>query len=85
MRKPSGKPVEVLAHETLRAALWKNEGPNGSYYSVTFSRAYARRGGEVRNTASFKQQHLADLAKIAARAAERLTALDRAAQAKLAN
>lgn len=78
------RPVETLSHGTLRAAIWKNSGPNGSYYCATFSRACKSGAGFVRNIASFKQAHCTDLLKLIARTEARLAHLNRAALEKLA-
>lgn len=77
------RPIETLDQGAVRAAIWKNRGPNGAVYTVTFSHAYASRG-MVRNSASFRQKHIDDLVKIAARAEQRLAALNRAAFERMA-
>lgn len=34
------KPVHEIRHNGVKAAIWENDGKNGAFYNVTFSRAF---------------------------------------------
>jgi hypothetical protein len=48
----------------VAAAIWPNEGQNGTFYNVTFERTY-RKGEELKNSQSFGRDDLLLLAKAA--------------------
>jgi hypothetical protein len=48
----------------IRAAIWANQGDNGTWYNVTLSRNY-KDGEEWRSSSSFGRDELLTLAKVA--------------------
>jgi hypothetical protein len=49
----------------LKAAIWRQESDKGSWYSVTFARAYRDQDGNWQSSGSFGRDDLLVLAKIA--------------------
>ncbi len=62
------RPAATLTDGLLKAAIWRNEGESGAYYSVTFSRSFKGKGGRYADTASFSGSDLLRVAKLAERA-----------------
>jgi hypothetical protein len=58
------RPVHDIRIGLVRAAIWRNDGANGPWHSVTFERGY-KEGEEWRSTASFGRDDLLVLAKLA--------------------
>lgn len=69
------RPAVTLTDGALRAAIWKNQGPNGPIFSVTFSRSYKNAEGEYRDSTSFSGANLLKIAKLAERAYSEAAAL----------
>lgn len=59
----SAQPVHKIRDGALEAAIWKNEGEKGPWYSVTASRSY-KQGEEWKQTNSFGFDDLLPLAKL---------------------
>ncbi|MEM9238474.1 MAG: hypothetical protein AAGB07_00735 [Pseudomonadota bacterium] len=62
------RPQETLREGSLKAAIWRNEGENGPYHSVTVSRTYKDRDGNLQDTQSFRPKDLLGLSELARRA-----------------
>ena len=62
-------PVQRLRDGPLEASVWKNEGKDGPYYTVTLYRSYLE-GKDWKNTSSLRQRDLLPLAELARRAHE---------------
>ncbi len=45
------KPENVIRHGNVKAAIWKNEGKDGQFFTATFTRVY-RDGENLRDTRS---------------------------------
>jgi hypothetical protein len=58
------QPVSKISIYPVSAAIWKNEGSKGSFYSVTFERTY-KDGDQYKSSSSFTSDHLLTVAKIA--------------------
>jgi hypothetical protein len=58
------RPVHELRIGHVRAAIWKNDGSNGPWHSVTVERSY-KDGEEWKSSTSFGRDDLLVLAKIA--------------------
>ena len=72
----TNKPHERLSVGPIRAAIWRNEHPNGVSFNVTFSRAYKDPDSNTwKNSTSFGVAELLALAKCANRAHSRLLIL----------
>src|SRR5882672_6030045 len=61
---PKEKPVHEVRLGAIKAAIWKNDTPNGVRYNVTFVRLY-RDNVEWKTTESFGRDDLLVLAKVA--------------------
>lgn len=59
------KPAQTFRKGTVKAAVWQNEGKDGVFYSVTFSRSYKAGEDGWRNTSSFNEGDLEALADVA--------------------
>jgi hypothetical protein len=57
------RPIHELRIGLVRAAIWQNEGTNGSWHSVTFERLY-KEGDDWRSTGSFGRDDLLVLSKL---------------------
>jgi hypothetical protein len=58
------KPAHKIRSGTgLSVTIWKNDGDNGPFYSVTTARSY-KQGDEWKETNSFHQQDLLELAEM---------------------
>lgn len=71
----SDTPVETLRDKDISASIWKNEGTNGEFHSVTFQRVYTGGGGETKNTSSFSGTDLLKLSRLAEKAYDRIAEL----------
>jgi hypothetical protein len=65
MTTNSQKPVVNLRDGFLSASVWQNEGEKGSFYAVTFSRAYIDDAGKIQNTSSYSGGDLLKLSRLA--------------------
>jgi hypothetical protein len=66
-KKQSNKvrPVEQVRIGGIKAAIWRNEGENGTWFNVTFQRLYKSEDGQWSSTANFGRDDLLLLAKVA--------------------
>ena len=62
MAKP--EPVHKIRFGRRKAAIWKNETDNGTFYNVTFQRSY-KNGENWKDTESFGRDDLLVVAKLA--------------------
>ncbi len=62
------RPEETLREGPLKAAIWRNEGENGAYHSVTVARTYKDREGNLQDTQSFRPKDMLGLSELARRA-----------------
>jgi hypothetical protein len=76
-KKQSNKvqPADEIRIGSVKAAIWKNEGDNGAYFSVSFQRLYRTGDGQWHSTMGFGQADLLVLAKVADAAHTRLQEL----------
>jgi hypothetical protein len=58
------RPIHEIKIGLVRAAIWRNEGTNGSWYNVTFERLY-KDGDDWKSSSSFGRDDLLPLAKLA--------------------
>jgi len=63
MNETKKRPVHDLRIGSVKAAVWKNEGTNGAWHSVTFERLY-KDGNEWKSSGSFGKDDLLVLAKV---------------------
>lgn len=61
------KPLDVLRDGAIQASIWNNEGENGNYLTVTFSRTY-KKGDDLKNSQSFSGRDLLVIAELARQA-----------------
>ena len=59
------RPAQTIRYGRLKAAIWRQESDKGSWYSVTFARAYRDQDGSWQSSGSFGRDDLLVLAKIA--------------------
>lgn len=62
------KPIHEIRLGRIKAAVWKNDGPNGPVHNVTFARLYKDSQDQWRDSDSFNRDDLPLLAKVADRA-----------------
>jgi hypothetical protein len=76
-KKQSNKvqPAEEIRIGSVKAAIWRNEGEQGAYFTVTLQRLYRTEDGKWQSTAGFGQADLLVLAKVADAAHTRLLEL----------
>lgn len=58
------RPAHEIRLGRIRAAIWANQGDNGTWYNVTLSRNY-KDGDEWKSSTSFGRDELLTLAKVA--------------------
>ena len=66
LREP---PIQELREGAVKAAVWRRSGRNGVYYQASFARLFRdATTGEWRESGSFGERDLENLAKVAAQA-----------------
>lgn len=74
-------PIQTLRDGKLKAAIWKNEGDKGTFYTVQLSRLYEKEG-KLHESDSFSNGDLLKIAHLATRAYDaiaRMRSQDKAA------
>ncbi|GIW76735.1 MAG: hypothetical protein KatS3mg104_1798 [Phycisphaerae bacterium] len=61
----ANKPIHTIRYKNLRASVWENNGANGPFHSVTFSRSYRDKDEQWHDVTSFNAGDLPLLAKLA--------------------
>ena len=61
---PKAKPVHEVRLGRIKAAIWRNDAPNGSLYNVTIVRLY-KDGNQWKDATSFGRDDLPLVAKVA--------------------
>ena len=51
--KTNNEPIDRVRIGRIEAAIWKNKGDNGSFHSVTLSRTYKDKDGDLQSADSF--------------------------------
>ncbi|XHC26774.1 MAG: hypothetical protein ACFHWZ_15340 [Phycisphaerales bacterium] len=69
------KPVTTLSDGSIRAAIWKNQGEKGPFYSVRITRTYTDEKGNYHDSDSFSGSELLRVARLAQLAYDRTLAL----------
>lgn len=67
-------PIDTLRDGSIKAAIWKNEGEKGTFYSVEFSRTYTKEDKPA-SSYSFSGTELLRVSLLAQKAYERITEL----------
>ena len=80
----TNRPVEQLRDGALKAAIFRNEGEKGPFFSVRFTRTYTDGNGTFHDSTSFSGTELLKLAHLAGQAYDRANALRAAETAKQA-
>jgi hypothetical protein len=70
-----GRPIEKVRVGAIAASIWRNEGQNGDFFSVTFERTYTDKDGKPQSAHSFGRDDLLVLAKVADRAHDKIVEL----------
>lgn len=68
MSSENQKPALTLTDGSIKATLWKQQGPKDSFYSATFSKSYRDENGEYQNGHSFAGTDLLKISQLAQRA-----------------
>jgi hypothetical protein len=61
------KPAHKIQHRGIAVAIWKNDGKNGPFYSVTLSRRY-KQGEQWKESSSYDEDDLLLLTELLAEA-----------------
>ena len=64
MPDEKAQPVSKLSIYPVSAAIWRNEGKNGAWYSATFERTY-KDGDKYKSADNYPADHLLALSKLA--------------------
>lgn len=64
MDNQNTKPAHEIRIGAIKATIWPNEGPNGTWHNVTLSRVF-KQGEEWRQASSFTRDDLLVVAKVA--------------------
>ncbi|MGJ8530136.1 hypothetical protein [Maritalea sp.] len=72
------RPEDTLREGPLKAAIWRNDGENGAYHSVTVARTYKDQDGKLQDTQSFRPKDMLGLSELARQAHHKAHDLDRA-------
>ena len=75
MTTTANKPVDRIRDGSLKATIWENEGPKGTFYSVEFSRTYQDEHGQYKDSRSFSGAELLRISRLAVKAYDRVSAL----------
>lgn len=65
------KPKTTLRDGAIKAAIWANEGENGTFYAVTFSRTY-KDGDNYADSNSFGGTELLQLTRLVGKAYDKI-------------
>ena len=60
------KPIHEIRLVSIKASIWKNQSPSGTYYNATFTRLY-KDGEDWKSASTFGRDDLLSLAKLADR------------------
>lgn len=80
--KQQQRPVETIRDGAIKAAIWKNEGEKGAFFSVTVARTYKGDDGQLHDSDSFSGTQLLHLAHVLGKAYDRVDRLAHAEKAK---
>lgn len=68
MRTDADKPIRTLRDGVIKAAIWKNEGDKGPFYSVQFIRSYRDLNDQWHDTNAFTGADVLRLKRLAGKA-----------------
>lgn len=71
------RPTESLREGPLKAAIWRNEGQNGDYHTVTLARSYKDKEGNWQDTGTFRAKDMLSLSELARRTHHEMQDRDR--------
>jgi len=71
------KPASEIRLGNIRAAIWRNEGKNGAWFTVTIDRRYRNDADEIRSSQSFGRDDLLTAVKVLDLAHSRIFELQR--------
>ena len=69
------KPAARVTFHPVSAAIWRNQNPKGTFYSVSFERSYKDEAGKFQTSSTFNPTDLLLLAKVADLAETRIREL----------
>ena len=77
-KNDKARPVAFFKEGSVEAAVWKNEGKNGSYHTVSIQRNYLDKyKDQWKNTINFREQDLDKVMKVVEQAHEKIAELQR--------
>ena len=65
MSADNKKPAAKISLHPVSAAIWRNQNPKGTFYSVTFERSFKDDAGKWQSASTFNANDLLLLAKVA--------------------
>ncbi|MAW61969.1 MAG: hypothetical protein CMJ94_14225 [Planctomycetes bacterium] len=68
----ANQPIDTLRDGSIRAAIWKNEGEKGPFFSVTLTRTFQDEAGNYQDSTSFSGTQLLRVSRLAGRAYDRV-------------
>lgn len=71
------KPDETLRDGPLKAVIWRNDGENGAFFSVTLAKTYKDDRGQYQDSHSFSGTDLLRVAELSRQAYSRVNELRR--------
>lgn len=78
------RPIQTLRDGAISASIWKNEGSNGAFYSVTFGRTYTDDAEKPQTADSFSSSDILKVQRIAGKAYDRINELRQSDKARAA-
>ena len=69
------KPVAKMKSGAVVGTVWQNEGQNGPFYTITFSRSYKDREDNWQRTTNLRQKDMPDVQTVAGLVTEKIAEL----------
>ena len=63
-KRGDGHAIDEIRRGAVKATIWQNEGPRGTFYKVTFQKLY-KRGDEWRSTQAFSEEDVGNVTRVA--------------------
>ena len=79
----SEAPVRNLTDGTVKAAIWRQTGPDGPFYTVSFTKSYTDAQGQWQDSQSFGSRDLLKLSHLAGKCYDAIKALQNEDKAKV--
>ncbi|MEM8653401.1 MAG: hypothetical protein AAGF36_01545 [Pseudomonadota bacterium] len=73
----ANRPIDTLRDGSLKAAIWRNEGQRGAFFTTTVARTYRDDEGQYHDTQNFRGDDLLRLGELTRKAHDRTNELSR--------